>query len=126
MVINDVFTPMESVNWTVSATRNSEDLASAASGPFYCPEDHKAYLDLSFFQEMKDRFNAPGESAEAYVIAHETGHHVQNEPGILQKARAERVRSDERRSNTISVRIELQADCLAGVWAAAPDFWTAG
>jgi predicted metalloprotease len=92
-------------------------LASAASGPFYCPEDHKAYLDLSFFQEMKDRFNAPGEFAEAYVIAHEIGHHVQNELGILQKARAERARNDERRSNAISARIELQADCLAGVWA---------
>jgi predicted metalloprotease len=91
--------------------------ASAASGPFYCPEDHKAYLDLSFFQEMKDRFNAPGEFAEAYVIAHEIGHHVQNELGILQKAHAERARSDERRSNAISVRIELQADCFAGVWA---------
>jgi uncharacterized protein len=92
--------------------------ASAASGPFYCPEDQKAYLDLSFFQEMKDRFNAPGEFAEAYVIAHEIGHHVQNELGILQRAaHAERARSDERRSNAISVRTELQADCFAGVWA---------
>jgi len=92
-------------------------LANAASGPFYCPEDHKAYLDLSFFQEMKDRFNAPGEFAEAYVIAHEIGHHVQNELGIMERARAERVRSDERRSKAISVRVELQADCFAGVWA---------
>jgi predicted metalloprotease len=92
-------------------------LASAASGPFYCPEDQKAYLDLSFFQEMKDRFNAPGEFAEAYVIAHEIGHHVQNELGILQRAQAERAKSDERRSKAISVRVELQADCFAGVWA---------
>jgi uncharacterized protein len=92
-------------------------LTSAASGPFYCPEDQKAYLDLSFFQELKDRFNAPGEFAEAYVIAHEIGHHVQNELGILQRARAERARSDERRSNAISVQLELQADCFAGVWA---------
>ena len=92
-------------------------LASAASGPFYCPEDQKAYLDLSFFQEMKNRFNAPGEFAEAYVIAHEIGHHVQNELGILQRAHAERAKSDERRSNAISVRVELQADCFAGVWA---------
>jgi uncharacterized protein len=92
-------------------------LASAASGPFYCPEDQKAYLDLSFFQEMKNRFNAPGEFAEAYVIAHEIGHHVQNELGILKQATAERARSDQRRSNAISVRVELQADCFAGVWA---------
>ncbi len=92
-------------------------LASAASGPFYCPEDQKAYLDLSFFQDLKDRFNAPGEFAEAYVIAHEIGHHVQNELGILQRARAERARSDEQRSNAISVRVELQADCFAGAWA---------
>lgn len=92
-------------------------LASAASGPFYCPDDQKAYLDLSFFQEMKDRFHAPGEFAEAYVIAHEIGHHVQNELGILGRAAAERARSDQRRSNAISVRVELQADCFAGVWA---------
>src|SRR5205085_506351 len=76
-------------------------LASAASGPFYCAEDQKAYLDLSFFQEMKDRFNAPGEFAEAYVIAHEIGHHVQNELGILQRAHAERAKSEEHRSNAI-------------------------
>src|SRR5690242_7049938 len=92
-------------------------LASAASGPFYCPEDHKAYLDLSFFQEMKERFNSPGEFAEAYVIAHEIGQHVQNELGILQRAHAERARSDQQRSNAISVQVELQADCFAGVWA---------
>jgi predicted metalloprotease len=92
-------------------------LASAASGPFYCPEDQKAYLDLSFFQEMKNRFHTSGEFADAYVIAHEIGHHVQNELGILRQANAERARSDQRRSNAISVRVELQADCLAGVWA---------
>lgn len=92
-------------------------LASAASGPFYCPEDQKAYLDLSFFQEMKDRLHAPGEFAQAYVIAHEIGHHVQNELGILRRANAERANSDRRRANAISVRVELQADCLAGVWA---------
>lgn len=92
-------------------------LASAASGPFYCPEDQKAYLDLSFFQEMKDRLDAPGEFAQAYVIAHEIGHHVQNELGILGRANAERAASNQSRSKAISVRIELQADCLAGVWA---------
>lgn len=92
-------------------------LTSAATGPFYCPEDQKAYLDLSFFHEMKDGFNAPGEFAQAYVVAHEIGHDVQNELGILQRAHGERARSDERRSNAISVRVELQADCFAGVWA---------
>jgi predicted metalloprotease len=92
-------------------------LASAASGPFYCPNDQKAYLDLSFFEAMKTRLNSPGEFAEAYVIAHEIGHHVQNQLGILQRANTERARSDQRKSNAISVQIELQADCLAGVWA---------
>ncbi len=91
--------------------------ASAASGPFYCPNDQKAYFDLSFFDDMKTRFKVSGDFAQAYVIAHEIGHHVQNELGILGQAHAERARSDERRSNAISVRIELQADCFAGVWA---------
>jgi uncharacterized protein len=92
-------------------------MASAASGPFYCPNDQKAYLDLSFFQDMKTRLNSPGEFAQAYVIAHEIGHHVQNQLGILQKTTAERARVDQRQSNAISVKIELQADCFAGVWA---------
>jgi predicted metalloprotease len=92
-------------------------LASTASGPFYCPNDQKVYLDLSFFEEMKSRFHAPGEFAEAYVIAHEIGHHVQNSLGILQAARREEARRDRRGANAISVRVELQADCLAGVWA---------
>jgi predicted metalloprotease len=92
-------------------------LASAASGPFYCPNDRKVYLDTAFFDDMKRRMHASGEFAQAYVIAHEIGHHVQNELGILQKANAARERSDQRTSNAISVRVELQADCLAGVWA---------
>ena len=92
-------------------------MASTASGPFYCPNDHKVYLDLAFFEEMKNRFHAPGEFAEAYVIAHEIGHHVQNSLGILPEATNLRRHSDERRSNEISVRLELQADCFAGVWA---------
>ncbi|HEX6442398.1 MAG TPA: neutral zinc metallopeptidase [Stellaceae bacterium] len=91
--------------------------ASTASGPFYCPNDQKVYLDLSFFEEMKSRFHAPGEFAEAYVIAHEIGHHVQNSLGILQAADREKAGSDRRGANAISVRVELQADCLAGVWA---------
>ena len=92
-------------------------LASTASGPFYCPNDEKVYLDLSFFEEMKSRFHAPGEFAEAYVIAHEIGHHVQNSLGILQAADREKARGDRRGANAVSVRVELQADCLAGVWA---------
>jgi predicted metalloprotease len=92
-------------------------LASTASGPFYCPNDQKVYLDLSFFEEMKSRFHAPGEFAEAYVIAHEIGHHVQNSLGIMQAAQREEARRDRRGANAISVRVELQADCLAGVWA---------
>jgi predicted metalloprotease len=92
-------------------------LASAASGPFYCPNDQKVYLDLSFFEEMRSRFNAPGEFADAYVVAHEIGHHVQNSLGILKTAKSEEASSDRRGANAISVRVELQADCLAGIWA---------
>jgi hypothetical protein len=92
-------------------------LASTASGPFYCPNDHKVYLDLAFFDEMRSRFHASGEFAQAYVIAHEIGHHVQNSLGILQAAQRDEAQSDRRGANSISVRVELQADCLAGVWA---------
>ncbi|MGI8951033.1 MAG: KPN_02809 family neutral zinc metallopeptidase [Chitinophagaceae bacterium] len=95
--------------------------ASAATGPFYCPQDQKVYLDMSFFQEMKDRFNAasntPGDFAEAYVIAHEVGHHVQNLLGITDKVDAMRGRLSEKEQNAISVKVELQADFLAGIWA---------
>lgn len=92
-------------------------MASSASGPFYCPNDQKAYFDLTFFEDMKNRLNSAGDFAQAYVIAHEVGHHVQNKLGILGQAQAERARSDQRRSNAISVRVELQADCFAGMWA---------
>ncbi len=91
--------------------------ASAATGPFYCPADEKVYIDLSFFQEMKDRFNAPGEFAMAYVVAHEVGHHVQNLLGITAKVDAQRGRLNEKQMNALSVKLELQADFLAGVWA---------
>jgi len=84
--------------------------ARAATGPFYCPGDEKVYLDTSFFQELRDRFHSPGDFAQAYVIAHEIGHHVQNLLGITRRA-------DAAQSNRTSVRVELQADCLAGVWA---------
>jgi len=90
-------------------------LAQSASGPFYCPEDEKVYIDLSFFDELRDRFAAPGEFAEAYVIAHEVGHHVQKILGIEGKVQQLR-QSNPREANPLSVRLELQADCFAGVW----------
>ena len=92
-------------------------MASAASGPFYCPLDKKVYIDLAFYDELKRRFGAPGEFAQAYVIAHEIGHHVQNQLGISNKVQAMRNRLSERDYNKLSVRMELQADFLAGVWA---------
>lgn len=92
-------------------------LASAAVGPFYCPADQKLYLDDAFFDELSKRFGAPGEFAEAYVIAHEVGHHVQNLTGVLDKMNSERARLDNVSANALSVKIELQADCYAGVWA---------
>jgi hypothetical protein len=92
-------------------------MAQSASGPFYCPPDHKVYLDMSFFRDLQSRFRAPGDFAQAYVIAHEVGHHVQTLLGISQKVRALQQRASEREANTLSVRQELQADCFAGVWA---------
>ncbi|HVN30849.1 MAG TPA: neutral zinc metallopeptidase [Thermoanaerobaculaceae bacterium] len=96
-------------------TRSGCGFAEGASGPFYCPEDQKVYIDLSFFDELKARFGAPGEFAQAYVIAHEVGHHVQNLLGIDAKVRQMQAR-DPSRANELSVRLELQGDCLAGVW----------
>ncbi len=90
--------------------------AESATGPFYCPGDQKVYIDLGFYSELKQRFGAPGDFAQAYVLAHEIGHHVQNLLGIEQKMReAQRRRPDQ--ANALSVRMELQADCFAGVWA---------
>ncbi|WP_349257696.1 KPN_02809 family neutral zinc metallopeptidase [Povalibacter sp.] len=89
----------------------------SAMGPFYCPADHKVYIDLTFYQELKDRFGAPGDFAQAYVIAHEVGHHVQTLLGISEKTTAARQRASEAEANAISVRQELQADCFAGIWA---------
>lgn len=91
--------------------------ASGATGPFYCPGDRKIYLDTAFFATMARELGAPGELAAAYVIAHEVAHHVQDELGILGKANQARARMSPAESNAVSVRIELQADCLAGVWA---------
>jgi predicted metalloprotease len=91
--------------------------ARAAIGPFYCPTDEKIYIDLSFFQEMKDRYHAPGDFARAYVIAHEVGHHVQNLLGTIEKVRARQRGLNEVEAKELSVRLELQADFLAGAWA---------
>ena len=91
--------------------------ASAASGPFYCPADQKLYIDLSFYEELQGRFNAPGDFAMAYVIAHEVGHHVQNLLGLTDKMARERERLSEAAYNKLSVKLELQADYFAGVWA---------
>jgi uncharacterized protein len=91
--------------------------ASAASGPFYCGEDQKVYIDLAFYRELRERFKAPGDFAQAYVVAHEVGHHVQNLLGIMGKVQARQQRASERDANSLSVRLELQADCLAGIWA---------
>jgi predicted metalloprotease len=99
-------------------TRTACGAGQAAMGPFYCPADKKVYIDLSFYDEMKNRFNAPGDFAQAYVIAHEIGHHVQNLMGTSDKVQQARQSArSEAEANQYSVRLELQADCYAGVWA---------
>jgi len=100
-----------------NAVQSACGFGSAAAGPFYCPMDNKVYLDLSFFTDLARRFGAPGDFAHAYVIAHEVGHHVQNQLGIASKVRAAQQRLPAGEVNALSVRMELQADCLAGVWA---------
>jgi hypothetical protein len=100
--------------------RSACGLAEATSGPFYCPADHKVYIDLAFYRELKTRFGAPGEFAQAYVIAHEVGHHVQNLLGVDAKIQQLQA-SNPSRANDLSVRLELQADCLAGVWGHSTD-----
>src|SRR5687768_5042376 len=92
-------------------------VAGAAVGPFYCPNDQKLYIDLSFYRELKSRFQAPGDFAQAYVIAHEVGHHIQNLLGTMDQMEAARQRMGQAEANQLSVRLELQADFLAGVWA---------
>jgi predicted metalloprotease len=91
--------------------------AEAAMGPFYCPGDHKLYLDMSFFNDLAQRHDAPGDFAQAYVVAHEVGHHVQTLLGVSDRVQAARSRAGETASNALQVRMELQADCFAGVWA---------
>jgi predicted metalloprotease len=99
------------------ATQTACGTGQSASGPFYCPGDQKVYIDLAFFRLMEERFKVTGEFAQAYVIAHEVGHHVQHLLGIDQKVAAVRQSGNERQANAASVRLELQADCFAGVWA---------
>lgn len=103
------------------ATRSACGLGQAAMGPFYCPADRKAYIDLSFYDQMRTRFKAPGDFAQAYVIAHEIGHHVQNLLGISGQVHQMKQQMGQAEANELSVRLELQADCLAGVWAIRAD-----
>jgi predicted metalloprotease len=110
------YTPTPIVLYT-GGTRSGCGGARSAMGPFYCPLDKKVYLDTSFFREMEQRFHAGGEFANAYVIAHEVGHHVQDVLGILGKVQQRQREVGEPESNKLSVRVELMADCLAGVWA---------
>ena len=98
------------------ATQSACGLGQSAMGPFYCSLDRQVYLDLSFFYDLETRFGAPGDFAQAYVVAHEVGHHVQTVTGVSERVTAARQRSSEREANALSVRQELQADCYAGVW----------
>jgi uncharacterized protein len=103
------------------AVQSGCGVAPAAVGPFYCPVDHKAYIDLTFYQELQSRFGAPGDFAQAYVIAHEIGHHVQTLLGISERNMAARSSASPEEANALSVRQELQADCFAGIWAHSAD-----
>lgn len=103
------------------AVRSACGFAEAAMGPFYCPADHKVYIDLRFYQDLKSRFGAPGDFAQAYVIAHEVGHHVQTLLGISEKVQKAQRRAGQADANRLSVRLELQADCFAGLWAHQAD-----
>lgn len=114
--LNARYTPATLVLFK-GATASPCGAASGASGPFYCPGDRKIYLDTDFFSTMQNRLGAGGDFAMAYVVAHEVAHHVQNELGILGQANEARAQSSQADSNRISVMIELQADCLSGVWA---------
>jgi predicted metalloprotease len=99
------------------AVNSACGFAQAAVGPFYCPSDMKVYIDLSFYNDLKNRIGAPGDFAQAYVVAHEVGHHVQRLIGVLERAQRAKQNASEAQANAIQVRVELQADCFAGVWA---------
>jgi predicted metalloprotease len=111
------YRPTKLVAYT-SGTQTACGFGQAVMGPFYCPNDNSIYLDPDFFNELSRRFGAPGDFAQAYVIAHEVGHHVQDLEGILNQAHASQARASETEGNAIQVKVELQADCYAGVWAA--------
>ena len=98
-------------------TQTGCGVGQAAMGPFYCPADERVYLDLGFYDDLQRRFGAPGDFAQAYVIAHEVGHHVQHQLGIAEKVQRAKQRAGEREANLLQVRMELQADCFAGIWA---------
>ena len=100
-----------------NSVRSACGNASSETGPFYCPVDQKVYLDLSFFDELAKRHDAPGDFAQAYVIAHEIGHHVQNITGTIDKVQKEKQKSSTKQQNELQVKVELQADCYAGLWA---------
>jgi predicted metalloprotease len=108
------------------ATRTECGVGQSAMGPFYCPADQRVYLDLAFFEDLARRFHAPGQFPQAYVIAHEVGHHVQNQLGITDKVEQLRAKMSKRDANALSVRVELQADCFAGVWANRADQQSGG
>jgi len=101
------------------AVQSACGFAQAAVGPFYCPADNKLYIDLAFYRDLQDKFRAPGDFAQAYVLAHEVGHHVQNLLGIAEQVRRAQQRGGERQASALQVRMELQADCFAGIWAAS-------
>jgi uncharacterized protein len=116
-LLNGRYTPTTLVAYS-QAYQSGCGAAQAAMGPFYCPTDKKIYLDTEFFTELARRFQAPGDFAQAYVIAHEVGHHVQDLTGTLNRAQSLQARASETEGNAIQVKVELQADCYAGVWAA--------
>lgn len=109
--------PAPKVVLFTDATQSGCGVAQSASGPFYCPEDQKVYIDLAFYQQLRSQFGAPGDFAQAYVIAHEIGHHVQQQTGVLPDFNAKRATMSQDEQNAYSVRVELQADCYAGLWA---------
>jgi len=116
-LLNDRYEPTRVVLFR-DATNSGCGFAQSATGPFYCPQDRRVYLDLGFYEELQNRFGAPGDFARAYVLAHEVGHHVQRLTGIESRTRRQQ-EADPRAGNAISVRVELQADCFAGVWGHA-------
>lgn len=113
---NETYTPPKVVLFS-DATNSGCGTAQTASGPFYCPNDRKVYIDLAFYDQLRRQFGAPGDFAQAYVIAHEVGHHIQNLTGVLPEFNQRRASMSQEQQNAYSVRVELQADCYAGLWA---------